>query len=99
MLTAIGFILIVFAILCGRFAWLQLAQHEKLSTRSEENRLRLRAISPSRGLIFDRWGTLLADNRPAYRLEVIPEQVRDLEATLGAIASIVYLTEEDLERF
>ena len=98
-LTAIALILVAFAVLCGRFAWLQLAQHESLSTRSEENRLRLRAISPSRGLIYDRWGTLLADNRPAYRLEVIPEQVEDLEATLSAIASIVYLTEDDLDRF
>src|SRR5690606_15941162 len=57
-----------------RFAWLQVAQYDVYQTRSESNRIRLRSIAPSRGLVYDRNGRLLADNVPAYRLELVPEQ-------------------------
>jgi penicillin-binding protein 2 len=82
-----------------RFGSLQIAQHEQFQVRSEANRIRLRPIAPARGFIFDRNGKLLADNRLAYRLEVIPEQVKDLPASLKRLAQIVPLGPEELERF
>ena len=82
-----------------RFAWLQVSQYEVYQTRSESNRIRLRSIPPSRGLVYDRNGRLLADNVPAYRLELIPEQVDDIDATIADLSDVVSLDEEDLRRF
>ena len=74
-----GFLLITacLAVLGGRFAYLQVTRHEEFSARSDQNRISIRRIVPSRGLIFDRNGVLLADNTAAFRLEVVPEQVKD----------------------
>lgn len=88
-LSALGF----------RFAYLQVYQHEEFVTRSEANRIRARPIVPARGLIYDRAGRLLADNVPAYRLELVPEQVRDLSATLSALGEVIDIDGEDLQRF
>lgn len=78
---------------------LQALEHEQYSTRAESNRIKARPIVPARGLILDRHGELLADNRPAYRLEVIPEQVRDMPALFDGLAELVALSAEDRERF
>jgi penicillin-binding protein 2 len=83
----------------SRFAYLQLWQHEEYVTQSEANRIRARPIVPARGLIFDRHGRLLADNVPAYRLEVVSEQVPDIDDTLARLAAVVSLGEEDLRSF
>jgi penicillin-binding protein 2 len=99
--AVIGFLAIALAMLglaLGYFR-LQVLQHEEFQTRSEANRIKPRPIVPARGLIFDRHGRLLADNVPAYRLEIVPEQVRDLEATLTGLGQLVTLDSEDIERF
>lgn len=97
----VGFaaVTLCFGALLGRFFFLQVVQHEQFVERSEANRLKERALAPNRGLIFDRNGTLLADNRPAYRLELVPEQVSDRAATIEALRGIVELTDDDIERF
>ncbi|MEZ5465884.1 MAG: penicillin-binding protein 2 [Lysobacteraceae bacterium] len=99
--AVMGFLIAVLlvATLGARFAWLQVTQHEVYQTRSESNRIRLRSIPPSRGLVYDRNGRLLADNVPAYRLELIPEQVDDIDATLLALSDVVSLDEDELRRF
>jgi penicillin-binding protein 2 len=99
--AVIGFLAIALAMLglAGGYFRLQVLQHEEYQTRSEANRIKPRPIVPARGLIFDRNGRLLADNVPAYRLEIVPEQVRDLEATLTGLSELVALDDEDIERF
>ncbi|TNJ33972.1 penicillin-binding protein 2 [Arenimonas terrae] len=99
--AVLGFLGIALAMLglaAGYFR-LQVLQHEEYQTRSEANRIKPRPIVPARGLIYDRNGRLLADNVPAYRLEIVPEQVANLEATLTGLAALVRLDDEDLERF
>lgn len=91
--------LLALLVLAARFYWLQVEQHEVHLTRSEANRIKMRPIVPARGLIYDRNGHLLAENVPAYRLELIREQVPDIEATLAGLAEILPLSEDDLERF
>src|SRR5690606_11399949 len=57
----------------GLAAWyfhLQVVRHDEFATRSEQNRVKLRPVVPGRGLIYDRKGRVLADNVPAWRLEV-----------------------------
>ena len=99
--AAIGFIGISIALagLCFGYFRLQVLQHEEYRTRSEANRIKPQPVVPARGLIFDRNGKLLADNVPAYRLEVVPEQTGDLKATLKGLNELVGLSEEELQQF
>ncbi len=86
-------------LLAWRFAHLQLIDHQLYAGRAESNRVSLRALPPTRGLIFDRHGEVIAENRPAYRLVVVPERVQDLEATLQAIDALVGLSPDERSRF
>ena len=99
--AVVGFLAITLAMLglAGGYFRLQVLQHEEYQTRSEANRIKPRPIVPARGLIYDRNGRLLADNVPAYRLEIVPEQVRDLEVTLTDLGALVALDPEDIKRF
>ena len=87
----VGFALIVLGLLAllSRFAYLQIVRHDEFATRAQNNRVKPVAIPPARGLIYDRNGVLLADNVPAFRLEVVPEQVRDMPALLAALGAVV----------
>ena len=99
--AAIGFIGIALALagLSVGYFRLQVLQHEEYRTRSEANRIKPRPVVPARGLIFDRKGKLLADNVPAFRLEVVPEETGDLKATLASLNELVGLSEEELQQF
>ncbi|WP_336194610.1 peptidoglycan DD-transpeptidase MrdA [Hafnia paralvei] len=92
-------ILILSGILVFNLYHLQILRFEDYKTRSNENRIKLVPIAPSRGMIYDRNGTPLAFNRTIYQLEVMPEKVEDLKAELEALRSIVDITDEDLDNF
>src|SRR5688572_30577752 len=77
------------AVLAGRFYFLQVHSHKDFLARSEQNRVKPRPIVPARGLIYDRKGRLIADNVPAYRLEVVPEQVKDIDALLAELGTVL----------
>jgi penicillin-binding protein 2 len=98
-LAALVFVSVLVAILVARLLWLQVLQHDHYITASEDNRLKVQAAPPSRGLIYDRNGVLLAENQPSYQLEVTPEQVEDMDATLKALGEVVELRPADLKRF
>jgi penicillin-binding protein 2 len=84
--------------LAGRMAYLSVFERDKYELLAEDNRVSVRLIPPRRGWIVDRNGKPLALNRPDYRLELVPEQVDDLEATLAQIARVIPITAEDLAR-
>lgn len=86
-------------VIVARYYSLQITEFETYSTQSERNRVHLQPLPPKRGLIFDRNGILLADNRPSFTLSVVPERVEDLDQTLAELAGLVEITENDLERF
>lgn len=92
-------ILLLMAGLASRYVYLQVLRHEDFSTRSESNRVHVQPVAPNRGQIYDRRGRVLAENRPAYRLELIPEETGGLQQTLVALAEVIELSDEDLERF
>lgn len=83
----------------GRLVQLQVFGYEHFAERSQGNRVRIEAVPPIRGLVFDRQGRVLAENLPAYQLELIPEQVRDVEATLTRLAALELVDEEEIPRF
>jgi penicillin-binding protein 2 len=83
----------------GRLFYLQVLKHDYYSTLSQGNRIRTEPIPPSRGLILDRHGVVLADNLPAYQIELVREQVGDtkaLDATLSLLAKIGLLRSEEV---
>lgn len=92
-------IAVAFMLLGLRFGQLQLGEHEMYASRAESNRIRLQAVPPNRGLILDRYGRVLAENMPAYRLVVVPERTPDLGAALDAVDALVGLSAEARERF
>jgi len=71
-------VLAVFGVLVLRFWFLQVVNGSVYRTKSENNRIHLQDISPFRGMILDRNGATLVDNRPSYDLYVVPEEVQDL---------------------
>lgn len=78
---------------------LQIEQHEAFQTRSNGNRIKVLPIAPNRGLIYDRNGVLLAENKPVFSLEVIPEEIENLDQTLSELTDLMNLTDEELASF
>lgn len=98
-LLLLASVLIAFGVLLARFGELMILRHDEYATRSERNRVKLQALPPTRGLILDRNGRILADNRLAYRLEIIPERVKNLPSTLDELALILPFDAEERSRF
>lgn len=92
-------VLLLTGVLLANLYHLQILRFEDYKTRSNENRIKLVPIAPSRGMIYDRNGAPLAFNRTIYQLEVIPEKVDGMKAQLDALRPIVDLTDEDLDNF
>ena len=57
------------------------------------------SIPPTRGLIFDRNGVMLAENTAAFRLEVVPDNVKNMKQTLAALGDVIAISDDDIERF
>jgi penicillin-binding protein 2 len=83
----------------ARLIQLQVFDYQHFTEKSLGNRVRIEALPPNRGLIYDRKGRILAENLPAYQLELIPEQVPDLEDTLRRLATLKLIEREDIQRF
>jgi len=83
---AVLFVLVIFSILILRLWFLQIVNGSAYRDRSENNRIRLQSMAPFRGVIRDRSGQILVDNRPSYDLYVIPEEIHDTEALLNRLA-------------
>ncbi len=98
-IVAVLISLLLLGTLLARLAWLQIVDYAHFSDLSKNNRIRLMALPPNRGLIYDRNGVILAENIPTYHLEIIPEQVKDMKATLKGLGEIVSLSASDLENF
>lgn len=99
--AALAFFIISAALLLlvCRYIYLQVINYEEFATRSTSNQVRVLPVAPNRGLIYDRRGRPVAENRPAYRLELVPEEVDDVEATIARLGRIIELPEDALERF
>ncbi|HUD96362.1 MAG TPA: penicillin-binding protein 2, partial [Woeseiaceae bacterium] len=69
------FCVLLIGLVVARLVQLQIFDYEHFAERSQGNRIRIEALPPNRGLIYDRHGRILAENLPAYQLELIPEQV------------------------
>ncbi|MBE8167573.1 MAG: penicillin-binding protein 2 [Shewanella sp.] len=87
------------SLLIANLYHLQIQRFSDYSTRSNNNRIRVVPVAPSRGLIFDRHGKLLAENRPFYSLQVLPEKNKNLKETLLKLKTVIDLSDEEIESF
>ena len=97
-IAAAGAILL-FMVLAGRFFFLQVTQHDHFHTLAENNRISIIPVVPNRGLILDRNGIVLAHSYSAYTLEITPSKVKNLEATINGLATLVDIQPRDRKRF
>jgi penicillin-binding protein 2 len=86
-------------LLLSRLVFLQITNQKHYSTLSDNNRVSIRPIAPTRGLIFDRNGILLAQNLPSFTLKIIPEHADNLNKTLNTLSQLISISKEDLKRF
>ena len=86
-------------LLLSRLVYLQITNQKHYTTLSDNNRVSIRPIPPTRGLIFDRNGILLAQNLPSFTLEIVTEHVDDLNKTLEHLGQLISISEDDLKRF
>ncbi len=93
----IMFLLLI--LLLSRLVYLQITNQQHYATLSDNNRVSIRPIPPTRGLIFDRNGVLLAQNLPSFTLEIVPEHVENLDKTLATLKQLISISDEDLKRF
>lgn len=94
--VAVYLVVATFAVLALRLWYLQLIKGDYYRRLSENNRIRLEDIAPPRGLIYDRTGRILVDNRPAFNLAIIPEDVNDLEEVCGKLGGILGVKDDTL---
>lgn len=98
MVAMAGVIVLTLMLLANLYV-VQIVHHDDYQTRSNDNRIKVVPVAPPRGLIFDRNGTLLAENRPVFSLEIIPEEVDDLPKALDELIAMLKLEPEEKERF
>ncbi len=91
--------LLLFTAIVARVGYLQVAQYDYFASRSHDNRVRLAPIDPTRGLIRDRAGRILAENRPAFSLTIIPEQAPDMAVLLDELDRLIDLTDGERDAF
>lgn len=92
-------IIALMGVLVANLYNIQVNQYQDYKTRSNDNRIKIVPIAPNRGLIYDRNGVLLAENRPVFDLEITPEKVKNMQETIAQLQTIVDITPEQIERF
>lgn len=90
--------LVILSVLVGRMYQLQVIEADRYATLAEENRISLRLLLPRRGRIIDRQGTPLAMNRENFRVQLVAENARNVEATLDELTRYIPLTDLDRQR-
>jgi len=86
-------------VLVVRLVQLQIVDYDTYRTRSDDNRIQVQPLAPPRGLIYDRNGVLLAENRPVSSLALVAERVQDLDALMAELHTLVDIDEVDLENY
>ncbi|MFL1404118.1 penicillin-binding protein 2 [Marinobacter sp. M1N3S26] len=98
-LVMLGLVVALFCVLIGRFYQLQVIEHDTYTTISDQNRVQVRSVPPTRGLIYDRNGTLIAENRPVFSVTLVPERVEGMDRTLARLRDLLAISDEEMERF
>ncbi|OGT29427.1 MAG: penicillin-binding protein 2 [Gammaproteobacteria bacterium RBG_16_51_14] len=93
------FMLFLLLLIVLRVFYLQVIMHDHFTTLSQQNRVKILPIPPIRGLIFSQDGILLAENRPSFSLELVPEQIDRLGDVVNRLGKMILIEETDISRF
>ncbi len=96
---ALALVIIMIFIILARLVYLQILSHEHYTTLAEDNRVSIVAVPPTRGLIYDRNGIILAQNLPTFSLEIVPERTRNIEETIRELSKIIEISDDNIKRF
>ncbi len=99
LVVAAVLVVVAFLGLLARFVYLQVIKHEEFRTLAESNRISVVPVTPNRGIITDRNGIVLASNYSAYTIEITPSRIKDVEATLDELGTVIEITVRDRKRF
>lgn len=93
-------VLFCFFLLLLRFVWLQVVRHSNYVAQAEENRISIVPTMPSRGIITDRNGVVLANNYSAYTLEITPAKIEGkVDEVIDELSLFIDITSRDRKRF
>ncbi len=95
-LVGIGILL---SVLLGRLLYLQVYHHDTYVTQARNNQVRLISITPTRGIIYDRNGAILADNVPDFSLEISPNLVKDVDGLIARLGNTIKISDADIKSF
>jgi penicillin-binding protein 2 len=87
---------VLFFGLGGRLAYLQVVRADYFAEISQQNRLRILTMAAPRGYVYDRYGQLLAANRPCFAVSLMPLEKQNMDKTIPELARILGLTEDDI---
>jgi len=96
---ALALVVVMIFVILARLVYLQIISHDHYSTLAEDNRVSIVPVPPTRGLIYDRNGIILAQNLPAFSLEIVPERISDIDQTIAALGEIIEISDDHLKRF
>lgn len=97
--VAVIVVLACLMVLIARYYSLQITHHQEYMVQSDRNRLQLQPVPPKRGLIYDRNGVLLAENRPSFLLSIVVERTPDIEQTLSKLQKLLPVDVGDIAKF
>ncbi|MBL1294261.1 MAG: penicillin-binding protein 2 [Thiotrichales bacterium] len=99
--TIVAFLVVILMVtgIVARLVYLQVVNHHHFTTQADQNRVTVVPLAPTRGLIFDRRGRVLAENLPSFTLELVPERVIDLDATINELGRYVDISQNNIQRF
>ncbi len=92
-------IIVLIAVLLTNLYNIQINNFQNYKTRSNDNRIKVVPISPNRGLIYDRNGIILAENRPVFNLEVTPEKIKNIDETIVQLRKYLTITDQNIANF
>ena len=92
-------VLLLAGVLMARLFYLQVLNHQLYQTKADDNRVMLVTEPPPRGLIYDRNGVVLADNRPIHSLTLTPERIKNLPQLRATLTSMIDVSSEEWDGF
>jgi penicillin-binding protein 2 len=95
----LNFFMLIFLLIIARFFYIQILQHQYYVTQANSNSIKLLPITPSRGMIFDRNGVILAENYLSYNLEINPKKITDLEGLVNQLNNVVFISSDDITKY
>ncbi|MDO9142545.1 MAG: penicillin-binding protein 2 [Methylobacter sp.] len=98
-IAALIIILLLTSGLIVRLVYLQIVGHSHYATLAKDNSIKIEPLVPTRGMVYDRKGRVLAENTQSFSLELIPEQIKDLDDTLSRLQKLLNISDEKIEQY